>query len=148
MPTPSTEQTYMSLWDGRAPAVDADGILRNLIWSPRFSAKVAAYTVTAKETGTHFTTVGATTAIVFTLPAIADGPWVFKFLNAADVDMTVTAGTADTMIGFNDVDLDSLAASTSSEKIGGIINVYCDGTKLFVSAETSDPRYQTFVAAD
>jgi hypothetical protein len=138
----------MDTWEGRAPALDADMILRNLIWSPRFVAKVAAYTVLAKETGTFFTTVGATTAIVFTLPAISDGPWLFKFLNAADVDMTVTAGTADTMIGYNDVDLDSLAASTSSEKIGAIINVYCDGTKLFVSAETSDPRYQTFTAAD
>lgn len=147
MPT-NRNSLNLGLAKAKSPEVDANGVVRNFIWSPRFSTKVAAYTVKAYESGTFFNTTGGTTAVVFTLPPISDGPWIFKFINSVDQDMTVTAGTADTMIGFNDIDLDSVAVSTSSEKIGGIINVYCDGTSLWVSAETSDPRYQTFTPAD
>jgi len=147
MPTNRNAQSYMGLAKAVAPEVDVNGIIRNFIWSPRFAAKVAAYTVTAKETGTYFTTVGATTAITFTLPAIADGPWVFKFINAVDLAMTVAAGTADTMIGFNDVDLDSIAAAQAGELIGSIINAYCDGTKLIVSTEGSS-EVTTFALTD
>jgi hypothetical protein len=138
----------MSLKEGNVPMVDENGVLRSLIWSPRFSTKVAAYTVTAKETGTFFNTTGATAAVVFTLPAISDGPWVFKFLNSVDLDMTVTAGTADTIISFNDVDIDSVAASTSGEKIGAVINAYCDGTSLWVTGESGQPTYQNFALTD
>jgi len=137
----------MGLAKGKAPEVDVNGILRNLIFSRRHVSKVAAYTVLAKETGTYFNTTGATTAITFTLPAISEGPWEFKFINSVDLAMTVASGTADTMIGFNDVDLDSIAASTSGEMIGAIINAYCDGTKLWVSSEGSS-EVTTFTLAD
>ena len=147
MPTNRNAQSYMGLAKATAPEVDANGIVRNFIYSPRFAAKVAAYTVTAKETGTFFTTVGATMAIIFTLPAISEGPWVYKFINAVDLAMIVTAGTADTMIGFNDVDLDSIAAAQAGELIGSIINAYCDGTKLIVSAEGSS-EVTTFALTD
>lgn len=148
MPTPSTFQSYMKLYRNAAPMVDTDGILRKLIFSFNYLTKVADYTVKYYETGTVFVTTGATGNVNFTLPAISTGPWNFKFFNLANVNLTVTAGTADTMIGFNDLDLDSIALSTSSEKIGGGINVYCDGTSLFVGTEAGDPRYQTYTLAD
>ena len=148
MPTPSTFQTYMSLYKNAAPMVDSNGIVRNFIWSPRFATKVAAYTVTAAETGTHFNTTGATTAITFTLPAISTGPWVFKFINSVDLAMTVTAATADTIITYNDIDIDSVGAATAGELIGAVINAYCDGTSLWVTGETGMPTYQTFTLTD
>jgi hypothetical protein len=138
----------MGLAKAKSPEVDANGIVRNFIWSPRFATKTAAYTVTAAETGTYFNTTGATAAVVFTLPAISSGPWIFKFLNSVDLDMTVTAATADTIITFNDIDIDSVAASTSGEKIGAVINAYCDGTSLWVTGESGQPTYQNFALTD
>lgn len=98
-------------------------------WS---EAKTADYTCTKYDSGTIFHTTGATAAVNFTLPKIADGPFYFLFVNGADQNMTVTAGTADTAVTFNDLAADSVAFSTSSEKIGGVIEVFCDGTTLFV----------------
>ncbi len=95
-------------------------------------AKTASYTCTKYDSGTIFHTTGATAAVVFTLPQISDGPFWFMFINGADVDMTVTSAVADTEVTFNDLNADSVAFSTSSEKIGGVVEVYCDGTTLFV----------------
>lgn len=94
--------------------------------------KTASYTCTKYDSGTIFHTTGATAAVVFTLPQIADGPFWFKFINGADVDMTITSAVADTEVTFNDLNADSVAFSTSSEKIGGSVEVYCDGVTLFV----------------
>ena len=149
MPTLSTNTNgltnRMELWEGHAPAVDSDGILRNLIFSPRFINKTASYTVTANETGTVFSTTGATAAVVFTLPAIAAAyPFIFTFISGADVDMTVTAAAANTLVSYNNLTTgDSIAFSTASEKIGGWIDVVCNGTTLFAVVRSGDPRYQT-----
>lgn len=148
MPLPSTNSTAMNTIMGRSPMIDGNNVLQSLIFTYKYTTKTSAYTCKAEESGTIFNTTGATAAVTFTLPAISDGPWHFKFINSVDLSMTVAAGTADTMIGYNDVDLDSIAASTSAEKIGAMVNVYCDGTSLWVSAETSDPRYQSFTLAD
>jgi hypothetical protein len=110
-------------------------------------AKTADYTVTKYDSGTIFHTTGATAAVTFTLPKISDGPFYFLFINGADVDMTVTAGTADTAITYNDLAADSVAFSTSSEKIGGAVEVICDGTSLFVLPRAADGRYQTATIA-
>jgi hypothetical protein len=107
-------------------------------------AKTASYTCTKEDSGTIFHTAGATAAVTFTLPKISDGPFYFVFINGADVDMTVTAGTADTAITYNDVAADSVAASTSGEKIGATIEVICDGTSLYVLPRAADGLYQTF----
>ena len=143
MPYPVSSQTLnaspMALAPGgQAPAVDTDGIIRNLSYSPRIIAKTAAYSVLARETGTYFTTTAATQAITFTLPVLVSGTaWVFEFFNGADQSMTVTAGTADTAVTFNDLAADSVAFSTASEKIGGHIIAFTDGTTLFVVAHGS-----------
>lgn len=106
-------------------------------------AKTASYQVTKEDSGTIFHTTGATAAVTFTLPPITDGPFYFLFLSGADVDMTVTAKVADTAVTYNDLSADSVAFSTSSEKIGGAVEVFCDGTTLFVLPRFADGRYQT-----
>ena len=78
-------------------------------------AKTASYTVTAAESGTLFTTTGATGAVEFTLPSKAAGLH-FWFFNTVDQNMTVTADAVDTIVTFNDAAADSVATSTSSEK--------------------------------
>lgn len=105
--------------------------------------KTAAYQVTKEDNGTIFLTTGATAAVTFTLPPISDGPFHFRFINTADVDMTVTAKVADTMVTYNDLNADSIAFSTSSEKIGGEVEVICDGTTLIGLPRAADGRYQT-----
>ncbi len=132
MPTPSTEQSTMPLYHGKAPMVDSNGILANFSWSPRVVAKTAAYTCVAKDSGTYFTTTGATAAVTFTLPAINTGPWIMYFINTVDLDMTVASAAVDTINTFNDVAADSVAFSTSGEKIGGACVAVCDGTTLSV----------------
>jgi hypothetical protein len=152
MPIPSTHQSTLSspmpLLHDQVPMVDNDGILRNLIWSPRFVTKTAAYTVLAKETGTWFTTTGATAAVTFTLPAISDGPYIFYFVAVADFGMTVTAATADTLLTFNDAAADSVAFSTASEIMGSLVIVGCDGTTVFaITPIVSDLQTVTIATA-
>jgi len=105
---------------------------RNGLPDLKMEAKTASYTCVAADSGTVFHTTGATAAVVFTLPQISTGPFWFLFISGADVDMTVTSAVADTEVTFNDLAADSVAYSTSSEKIGGAVEVYCDGTTLFV----------------
>lgn len=137
----------MPRFKGMAPGLNATGSIPYLAWTPRVRVKTADYTVLAEESGTVFTTTGATAAVNFTLPAIADGPFFFIFLNGADQNMTITAQTADTLVAYNDLTADSIALSTASEKIGGGMMVICDGTTLFVVTLPGDPRYQTYTIA-
>lgn len=135
MPIPSTSQTSltnpMALLESQSPMVDNDGVLRNMIWSPRFIVKTAAYTVQARETGTWFLTTGATAAVTFTLPAISDGPFIFFFVAVADIGMTVAAAAADTLLTFNDAAADSVGFAQASEIMGGFVIAGCDGTTVF-----------------
>lgn len=109
-------------------------------------AKTAAYQVTKEDSGTIFHTTGATAAVTFTLPPISDGPFHFMFISGADVAMTVAAKTADTAVTYNDLAADSVAFSTSSEIIGGSVDVICDGTTLFVLPRPAT-IYQTITIA-
>lgn len=152
MPTLSTNTidltNRMELWEGRAPAVDSDGILRNLLFSPRFVTKTASYTVQARETGTVFVTTGAGGAVTFTLPAISSSyPFVFTFINGADQNMTVAAAATGTLVTFNDLAANSIAFSTASEKIGGVVDVWSDGVSLFGVIRTGINHFQTATIA-
>lgn len=95
------------------------------------TAKTAAYTVKESECGTLFTTRGASGAVTFTLPAASgnSGLW-FEFFNVADQNMTVATADEE-LVAMNDLTADSIAFSTSSEKIGGGVRVVCDGTSWF-----------------
>ena len=144
MPTPATYSTNgMKLGKGRYVEVDEYGKVANFAWSKRYVTKTASYTVLRTESGTCFVSTGATADYVFTLPAISTGPWHFEFIAGADYNLTVTAGTADTMVAYNDLAADSLAFSTNSEQIGGRILVDCDGTTLFATGVGHNLQHQT-----
>lgn len=119
MPKPSvTDGLYMPAFNG----IGAHALkIKNIS---------ASATLTAADSGTVFLVVGATAAVAITLPVISTGPFWFKIINCSDQDLTVSSQTADTLITFNDLTADSVAFSTSSEKIGGTVEVYCDGVSI------------------
>ena len=133
MPTPSTAQTHMKLYNGMAPAVDANGLVDNIAYKVNVINKVAAYTVLASESGSIFNTTGATASVTFTLPTKADG-LVYYFYVGADFEVLVTADAANTMMAFNDVTATSVAFTTASEHVGGCFMVFTDGTWWYASA--------------
>lgn len=137
----------MPRWKGMAPGLDTYGRMQYMLWTPRIIVKTADYTVKSEESGTIFTTTGATAAVNFTLPAISEGPFWFEFYNGADQNMTVTAGAVDTVVTYNDLAADSIAFSTASEKIGGGVRIFSDGTTLFGIPIFADGRYQTATIA-
>ena len=104
------------------------------------TAKTSDYTVTAVESGTIFTTEGAGGAVNFTLPSQGAGLH-FWFMNAENQNMTITSDTADTLVTFNDVAADSIAFSTSNEKVGGAAFVFSDGTKWMAMLHTYDGAF-------
>jgi len=128
-------------------------ILRNGVRTAPFIrvvAKTADYTVLESDHGTLFTTEGAASTVNFTLPATADLPtgWTAEFFSVAAGAMTVTAGTADTLVVFNDAAADSIAFSTTSEIIGAHIKVVKLTTTLIgvfvgLGAETQTPTIVT-----
>lgn len=135
--------------DGQGFGVNKNGTAVGFGGLQLIAAKTAAYSVLAADLGTIFTNRAAGGAVTFTLPAtttIAAG-WHCKFFVAADQTVTIASNTADTMTMFNDLTADSIAFSTSSEKIGGGVEVYWDGTGwlTFVSLgiETQTPVVAT-----
>lgn len=116
----------------------------------RVVAKTSSYTVSKADHGTIFTTEGAGGAVTFTLPATANLPtgWYCDFFNVADQDMIVAAGTADTLVVFNDAAADSIAFSTTSEQIGSgmrcvKLTTTLIGVFVFLGAETATPTIVT-----
>ena len=65
--------------------------------------------------------------MTFTLPADADG-LNYLFVNSEEVNMTITADTADTMIVCNDLAGDSLAFDQAGYDVGSAAFVFSDGT--------------------
>lgn len=110
-------------------------------------AKTTDYTVTDADRNIRFTNAGASGAVIFTLPATAKLGLEYWFNVVADQNVTVTAGTADTLIVFNDIAADSIAFSTSSEKVGAALHVYGNGSKwvveVMLGAETQTPTIAT-----
>lgn len=96
----------------------------------RIQVKTANYTVKESDSGTTFTTYGDGGAITFTLPTNAKkGSW-YRFIQSVDQSLTVTNGTADELITYNDTQADGLACSTGSHKVGAVIEVVCDGNRF------------------
>lgn len=95
-------------------------------------AKTAAYSVTEADNGTLFTTTGAAGDITFTLPTTAKIGLRYGFYATTDNALTVVAGTADTMVAFNDAAADSVEFTTAGDQIGGYFEVIGDGSKWLV----------------
>lgn len=97
-----------------APAIADFGLVQS---------KAADYTVVAADNHKFFTAI--TGAVNFTLPTLAVG-LEFTFFNAVDANMTVTSAAGDDMITANDLAADSVAFSTTGDKIGGCVRVIAD----------------------
>lgn len=95
-------------------------------------AKTADYTITTADRNIRFTNAGASGAVNFTLPATAYLGLEYWIDVVADQTVTLTAGTADTMIAYNDIAADSISYGTSGEKVGGHLYVYGNGSKWVV----------------
>ena len=110
---------------------DVVGVLSGRV--QREVAKTADYTIVAADNGTLFTNTAAAGAVEFTLPAILPG-LSFKFKGVVDQNMTVTSAEGDNVVALNDASADSIAFSTSSQKIGSGAVVYSNaaGTKWLV----------------
>lgn len=125
-----------------------DDLPGNTFGWKQVTAKTANYTVTASDKNTIFTNQGASGSVTFTLPTLAKG-LKYRFFVEADQTVIVASAAADTLVVFNDVAADSIAFQTSSEKVGGAIEVIAnaDATKWLVfvhlGAETQTPTIVT-----
>ncbi len=95
---------------------------------------IATATATLSEihNGSLVVVRGAAGAVTLTLPATAKRGLRYRIYNASDQNLTITAGTADTMVVFNDLTADSVALSTAGDLIGGSFEVIGDGTGWLV----------------
>jgi len=93
----------------------------------RVQSKSANYTCTLADSGTIFTATNANAATTFTLPTTKQKGWFALFVNSVNQSMTIAAGTADTLITFNDTAADSIAFGTNNEKTGACALIVCDG---------------------
>ena len=85
-------------------------------------------TLTVADHATMFV-MNQSGAHIVTLPVMVPG-FRAKFYQLADQSLTLTSNPADTLVAFNDSAADTVALSTSSEKIGGCFEVigHYDGT--------------------
>jgi len=110
-------------------------------------AKTEDYTVTEEDHDTLFTTRGAAGAVNFTLPTTALVGLSYSFFAIADQNLVVTGGTADTMVTGDDAGADSVAFSTSTERIGGSFTVYGDGTSWLVVSHIPNDAFTVTVTS-
>ena len=95
------------------------------------STTETAVTITADDSGTLFIDK-STSTLTYTLPSVSDCKGkVFWFANIGGSEMVIAGGTADRMVGLNDVALDYISFLTASEMIGAAAMVVGDGTYYF-----------------
>jgi hypothetical protein len=98
----------------------------------KITAKTAAYTVTAEESGTLFTNRGATASVTFTLPAVTGLPigTHYSFYSVTNAGLAVASnGSADNITTMNDLSADSITMTTDSRAIAAAVDVIWDGTR-------------------
>lgn len=108
-------------------------------------AKTADYTVLESDCGKLFTNAGASGAVNFTLPTTAKQGLYYDFHAVANQNLVVTAGTADTMVAYNDAAVDSVALQTANEIIGGSFRVIGTGSVWLVQPRLWEAQTPTIV---
>jgi hypothetical protein len=88
----------------------------------------ATATLSAAHVGSHIIVRGAVAPVVLTLPATPLKGMRFRVTNASAQNLTIVAGTPDTLVAYNDLTADSIALSTANELIGGSFEIVGDGT--------------------
>lgn len=99
-------------------------------------ALTANTTLTNYDIGKIFTNRGATGSITITLPAAdsENAGGIITVMTLADQSVTVASSPADKLVILNDAAADSVAVSTSSEKIGAVLDFISDGTNFFAAS--------------
>lgn len=137
----------MPTFKGQAPGLNTNGQISNIAWTRYYYVVTSAtVTLTAAYSGA-VVLLNATANTTVTLPAISTGPFDFEIISIAAYDSVITAATADTMIGFNDLDLDSTSITASGSEIGAHYQVHCDGTRL-ICLPILASTYQAIVTTD
>ena len=104
-------------------------------------------TLSADDLGKTVCNVGASDTVTVTLPAPATctpGGDILV-LSCADQTLTVTSGTADTLITLNDIAADSVSFGTSSEKAGGGFLFTCVGALWHCAPHITEAQTITVV---
>ena len=117
-------------------------------WFPfkRFESQTASYTVVAGDNMTMFDNTGASGAVTFTLPTLANG-YFFGFRVVADQNVIVASAAGNDMIAIDDASASSVAFQTTNEKIGGVFWVYSNpgATKWIVENHSAGANTVTVV---
>lgn len=101
-----------------------DNYLGNALFPvQKWVTKTADYTLVAADNLTNFDNFGATGAVNFTLPTLANG-YSFNFRVRADQNLTVTSAAGNDMEALNDLTASSVAFSTGGSRIGGEFQVF------------------------
>jgi len=116
----------MPIYAGMAPGLNTENQIPDVQFLLKTVNKAASYSVLSSESGTIFT---ASAAATFTLPAVADATGCYyTFINTANTDMAVTA-PSETLVADGNASATTATFSTASHKIGGCVQVVCNGTK-------------------
>lgn len=94
------------------------------------TAKTAAYSVTAADTGSAFSNAGASGSVTFTLPTAKAGLWYAFFVSAAQAMVVLAAGGAK----INGSGANGNIAVDNSQSLVGFMTVFSDGTNWYVHA--------------
>ncbi len=101
-------------------------------WFPwrRFQTKTTSYQILAADNFSQFNTLGATGAVTFTLPPIANG-YDFGFSGQAAQTLAVTSTEGANIIALNNLVANTLTFSTGGQQIGAGLRIYSNsaGTK-------------------
>lgn len=107
----------------------------------------ASATLSELHNGSLIVVRGASGAVNLTLGTSPKRGLRYRVYNAVNQDLTITAGTADTMVVYADATADSVSLSTSSEKIGGSFEIIGDGTGWLVIPSLWEGQTPTIVTA-
>lgn len=89
----------------------------------KFVTKTADYTVTAADNLTFFDNFGASGAVIFTLPTLANG-LSYNFRGRANQNLSVVSAAGNDIEAMNDLTASTLAFSTGGELIGAEVQVF------------------------
>ncbi len=108
--------------------------------------KTGAYSVLESDSGTIFTTIGASASVTFTLPTLIAGLH-YWFICCEDEDLVVASASANEMVLDNTVVGESVTFGTTTEQIGQAVYVVCDGSKWFCFMMLAQTLFGITIAA-
>jgi len=111
------------------------------------ATKTADYQILEGDCGTTFDNIGATGAVILTLPALTnlpDGWWCRAYNAVLAADLTVaSSGSSDNIITINDISADSVKLGTANERAGGGWEFVKRGTKWLCLTMTGETQTVT-----